>query len=113
MRTASPPAPPRPVQPPALQLIRERRPVQPSIIIASTDEMIRWLRSRDFMVLHHPSGWQVDRHVLDDEAALLEFVNTRRLRLNPPPFVNGHGLSPSLPPLALPAAAPARAAAAG
>ncbi|MEI7606923.1 MAG: SANT/Myb-like DNA-binding domain-containing protein, partial [Rhodospirillaceae bacterium] len=73
----------------AIRLIREKRQAQPAIVVSSTDEMIRWLRSRDFMVLHRPSGWQVDRHVLDDDGALLEFVNTRRTRLNLPPFTTG------------------------
>jgi len=95
----------------AIRLIRERRAAQPAFIVASTDEMIRWLRSRDFMVLHRPSGWQVDRHVLDDEAALLEFVNTRRVRLNLPPFANGRSMPQPMPLPAIPAGAPACAAA--
>lgn len=95
----------------AIRLIRERRAAPPAFIVASTDEMIRWLRSRDFMVLHRPTGWQVDRHALEDEAALLDFVNTRRARLNLPPFANRFGLSQPLPPLAMPAATPACAAA--
>ena len=92
------PAPPRPpapvvkstlaIQPSparaAVLLIRERREAQP--ITASTDDMIRWLRSRDFMVIHRTPGWQVDRHQLADEQELLDFVNTRRLRLNLPQF---------------------------
>lgn len=70
----------------AVRTIREKREAA-VIITASTDEMIRWLRSRDFMVLTGQSGWQVDRHQLDDESTLLEFVNTRRRRLNLPLFV--------------------------
>ena len=69
-------------------------PPQPAAVVAGTDDMIRWLRSRDFMVLHRPDGWQVDRHVLDDEMALLEFVNTRRVRLNLPPFVTPRSQPP-------------------
>ena len=112
VRSEAPPAPPRPPSPAirssaqpsparaAARLIRERRQPQPAFILASTDEMIRWLRSRDFMVLHRSTGWQVDRHVLDDEAALLEFVNTRRVRLNLPPFASG-GLGRPLAPMAV------------
>jgi hypothetical protein len=66
---------------------RERQHAKPPVIAASTDEMVRWLRSRDFMVLHQSPGWQVDHHRLEDEGALLEFVNLRRLRLSLPPFV--------------------------
>ena len=105
MASPAPPRPPAPVirsnlaaEPSparlAIRLIREKRQAQPAVIVvSSTDEMIRWLRSRDFMVLHRPSGWQVDRHVLDDDGALLEFVNTRRARLNLPPFVTGSAAS--------------------
>jgi hypothetical protein len=71
----------------AVRLIRERRETRPTMVPASVDEMVRWLRSRDFMVLHRMPGWQVDRHVLEDELSLLEFVNVRRHRLNLPPFV--------------------------
>jgi hypothetical protein len=71
----------------AVRLIRERRDSKPAVVLASVDEMVRWLRSRDFMVLHRVPGWQVDRHVLEDELSLLEFVNVRRHRLNLPPFV--------------------------
>ena len=96
------PAAPRPPAPPvvksanmaqpsparaAARLFRERRDGPPAAVIASTEEIIRWLRSRDFMVLHLKPGWRVDRHQLDDETALLEFVNVRRIRLNLPPFV--------------------------
>ena len=69
--------------------------------------MIRWLRSRDFMVLHRPSGWQVDRHVLEDEPALLEFVNTRRARLALPPFASSRFLAAPPPVMAMAAAPPA------
>ncbi len=91
------PEPPPPAPRPLVRLMREQRPPQPAVIAASTDEMIRWLRSRDFMVLHRPSGWQVDRHALDDEAALLDFVNARRLRLSLPPFASrgGHAAEPA------------------
>ena len=71
----------------SVRLIRERREVKPAFVMASVDEMVRWLRSRDFMVLYRTPGWQVDRHVLEDEGALLDFVNTRRRRLNLAPFV--------------------------
>ncbi|MEI6558971.1 MAG: hypothetical protein WCO00_11240 [Rhodospirillaceae bacterium] len=72
----------------AVRLIRERGQARAALppAPASTDEMIRWLRSRDFMVLHQPQGWQVDRHLLLDESALLDFVNVRRSRINLPPF---------------------------
>ncbi len=71
----------------AVRLIRERREIKPTVVMASVDEMVRWLRSRDFMVLYRVPGWQVDRHVLEDEVSLLEFVNIRRHRLNLPPFI--------------------------
>ena len=51
------------------------------------DAMVRWLRSRDFMVLHLPTGWQVDHRVLVTDGALLEFVNIRRGWLRLPPFI--------------------------
>lgn len=104
-KTDRPPQAPRPPAPPtvrslslvqpsparaAVRLFRERRDNPPAAVLASTDEMIRWLRSRDFMVLHKTPGWQVDRHQLEDETALLEFVNIRRGRLNLPPFTT-HG----------------------
>ena len=92
---------------PAPRLVRERPPPPPAFILASTDEMIRWLRSRDFMVLHRPSGWQVDRHVLEDEPALLEFVNTRRARLALPPFASSRFLAAPPPVMAMAAAPPA------
>ena len=82
----------------AAHLIRDRLDTQP--VIASTEDMIRWLRSRDFMVIQRPPGWQVDRHHLDDEQMLLEFVNVRRLRLNLPLFTR-HG-SPSFMPRGAP-----------
>ena len=78
----------------------EPRATTPLNPLASVDELVRWLRSRDFMVLHLAQGWQVDRHVLDDEAALLEFVNVRRNRLNLPPFITiGATFQNSTPPL--------------
>ena len=92
---ATPVAAPRP--PVAVRVIS--RPPQPAFIAAGTDDMIRWLRSRDFMVLHRPDGWQVDRHMLDTEMALLEFVNTRRSRLNLPPFATRH-CQPAMPAMA-------------
>lgn len=58
----------------------------PVAIPTSVAEMERWLRTRDYIVLHRAGGWIVDRHVLANEDALLEFVNVRRLRLNLPPF---------------------------
>ncbi len=77
------PSPPRT----SVRLIRERREVKPAFVMASVDEMVRWLRSRDFMVLYRTPGWQVDRHILEDEGSLLDFVNVRRRRLNLAPFV--------------------------
>ena len=105
---ASRPAPAHQAAParPTPRLVRERPP-PPAFILASTDEMIRWLRSRDFMVLHRPSGWQVDRHVLEDEAALLEFVNTRRARLALPPFASNRFLAAPPPAMTMAAAPPA------
>jgi hypothetical protein len=79
-----PPSPPLPRRP-RFTLVS---PPAPIAVPGSTEEMIRWLRSRDFMVVHHCSGWKVDHHLLGDEPALREFVNTRRLRLNLPPFMH-------------------------
>ncbi|MEI6557887.1 MAG: hypothetical protein WCO00_05715 [Rhodospirillaceae bacterium] len=63
-------------------------PTPPSEPIpATTDAMVRWLRSRDFMVLHRDEGWRIDHHHLNDDDALVEFVNLRRARLHLPPFV--------------------------
>lgn len=63
-----------------------------SSLPASIGDMERWLRSRDFMVLHTTDkGWMVDRHALPTEAAFIEFVNVRRRRLNLPAFVKVPG----------------------
>ncbi len=82
----SPSPPPLPTPSPQGRIIHDPRPAQAACIVASIEEMIRWLRSRDYMVLHRSSGWQVDRHILGDECALLEFVNARRGRLALPPY---------------------------
>ncbi len=55
-------------------------------ILATVDTMVRWLRSRDFMVLRKAASWQVDQHHLHSDIALTEFVNVRRARLRMPPF---------------------------
>ena len=61
-------------------------PQAPPAVPASLDAMVRWLRSRDFVVLRLESGWRVDHHVLATTEALLEFVNIRRGRIRLPPF---------------------------
>ena len=62
-----------------------RPPHQP--IPASLEAMVRWLRSRDFMVLRKDEGWRIDQHHLCDDDALVAFTNLRRARLHLPPFV--------------------------
>ncbi len=58
----------------------------PSPVPATIEAIVRWLRSRDFVVLHKDDGWRVDQHHLSDDDAFLMFVNTRRLRLRLPLF---------------------------
>ncbi|MEI7610837.1 MAG: hypothetical protein WCJ64_25920 [Rhodospirillaceae bacterium] len=59
----------------------------PLPIPATIDAMVRWLRSRDYIVLRKSEGWQIDQHHLSDSSAVVEFVNVRRARLRMPPFV--------------------------
>ena len=54
---------------------------------ASLDTIVRWLRSRDFVVLKKKVGWRVDQHELKSDLALLDFVNVRRQRLRMPVFL--------------------------
>lgn len=75
-----------------------------SCIPASFQEMERWLRTRDYMVVRQGAGWVVDRHVLDTENAFLAFVNDRRRRFNLPVFMRMGGPVDERP---LPVAAPA------
>lgn len=84
---ASPPAPIRP------RIAMEAAP-QPAVVAATLTEMERWLRSRDYMVLHNGTGWVVDRQVLANEAAFIEFVNVRRQRLHLPLFVKSTTSAP-------------------
>ncbi len=56
-------------------------------VTASVDTMVRWLRSRDFMVLRKKNSWQVDQHELHSDLALVDFVNVRRARLRMPAFI--------------------------
>ena len=69
-----------------IRLVIDSQSTTSVAIPASVYDMVRWLRSRDYAVLHQPDGWRVDRHCLETEAALLEFTNVRRVRLNLPPF---------------------------
>lgn len=55
--------------------------------LATVDAMVRWLRSRDFVVLKKKSGWRVDQHDLKTDLALVDFVNIRRERLRLPVFI--------------------------
>ncbi len=83
---ALPPKPP--AVPMALRPSRPRppMPLPPAAVSASVDTMIRWLRSRDFMVVRGETGWRVDHRVLATTQALLDFVNVRRTWLRLPPF---------------------------
>ena len=74
---------------PQARLSRPRSPPpeMPVAVPVRVDAMVRWLRSRDFMVLHSDAGWRVDHRTLATTGALLEFVNTRRGWLRLPPFV--------------------------
>ena len=71
--------------------IRLYRPIPPQPpqhpIPATVDAMVRWLRSRDYVVLHRSEGWQIDHHHLQDDDSLVLFVNLRRARLHLPSFV--------------------------
>ncbi|MEI6557701.1 MAG: SANT/Myb-like DNA-binding domain-containing protein [Rhodospirillaceae bacterium] len=60
-------------------------PSQP--VPATIEAMVRWLRSRDYIVLHKDDGWRVDHHCLSDDDALVQFVNLRRERLRLAPFL--------------------------
>ena len=73
-----------------------------SSLPASIGDMERWLRSRDFMVLHTDKGWMVDRHALPTESAFIEFVNVRRRRLNLPAFVKVPGSNAETAPRLVP-----------
>jgi len=66
---------------------RPPAPLPPAAVPAGIDAMVRWLRSRDFMVLSVGSGWRVDHRVLVTAEALVEFVNVRRGWLRLPPFI--------------------------
>ena len=79
------------------------RPEPTPPVVASAEAMVRWLRSRDFMVIRQGSGWRVDQCELADDSALLEFANIRRARLRLPVF-----LLSNLPPV-VPEIAPVRA----
>ncbi len=79
---AGKPPPPRPVQPRPTP-----PPLAPAVVAVCVSAMVRWLRSRDFMVLHLEPGWRVDHRVLASTEALLEFVNVRRHWLHLPPFM--------------------------
>ncbi len=88
------PAPPSvspspPVAAPSPRSMRPRlpSPLPPAAVLVGIDTLIRWLRSRDFMVLHLDTGWRVDHRVLLTAEALLEFVNIRRGWLRLPPFI--------------------------
>ncbi len=72
---------------PSITLVRHLPNAPPAPVPASVDDIIRWLRSRDYMVLHSPNGWRVDRSDLKTSLALFEFTNTRRTWLSLPPFV--------------------------
>ncbi|MEI6558280.1 MAG: hypothetical protein WCO00_07705 [Rhodospirillaceae bacterium] len=93
---AAAPAAPKAGPPPAVPVAANqpgRPPWRPQVIpgaartLASIDTMVRWLRSRDFMVLKGPFGWRVDQHELKTDLALVDFVNVRRMRLRLPVFV--------------------------
>ena len=86
--------------------LRPAPPLPPPAVPASLDAMVRWLRSRDFVVLRLESGWRVDHHVLATTEALVEFVNIRRGRIRLPPFslLEGErGAAPAAAPAPTPA----------
>ena len=78
------PPPPTHGAPPRMAPPCPEPPLQP--IPAPVDAMVRWLRSRDFMVLRKDLGWRIDHHQLSCDEALVEFVNLRRHRLHLAPF---------------------------
>ena len=88
-RTASAPkpedAPIRISPPPPRIAIRTPQPPQQPLP-ATLEAMVRWLRSRDFVVLRKSEGWLIDHHHLSCDEALVAFVNLRRARLHLPPF---------------------------
>ena len=72
VRIRIPPPPPKP---------------KPAPVTADVETIIRWLRSRDYMVLGAASGgWRVDHHQISTVAELLEFANVRRARMELGPF---------------------------
>ncbi len=78
------PAPPvAPIRLP-VRFVPPPPPTEP--LPATVDAMVRWLRSRDYVVLNRNDGWQVDHHRLGDTGALVDFVNLRRVRLRLQPF---------------------------
>ncbi|MEI6557551.1 MAG: SANT/Myb-like DNA-binding domain-containing protein [Rhodospirillaceae bacterium] len=92
------PAPARPL--PAgrpVRVVRAKPPSPPPAVSASAEAIVRWLRSRDFMVLRLAAGWRVDHRVLDSDADLVAFTNVRRGWLRMPPFILIEGETPSPP----------------
>ena len=77
------PAPEAPIRLP-VRFVPPPPPTEP--LPATVDAMVRWLRSRDYVVLARNDGWQVDHHRLGDTGALVDFVNLRRVRLRLQPF---------------------------
>ena len=89
-------------QPPAPEAIRAPTPKPPPApVAASLDTLVRWLRSRDFMVLRKGEGWRIDHHQLADDDALVAFVNLRRTRLHLAPFVLAEPPEPRIIPAAI------------
>ena len=80
------PRPPPPSARAAAPLVAPapRAPLTP--VAATLDDMVRWLRSRDFIVLRKDDGWRIDHHPAMDDEALVAFVNLRRARLHLAPF---------------------------
>ena len=68
--------------------VAKHRNGSPTAVAASVDDIVRWLRSRDYIVLQQSDGWRVDRQHLGSEADLVEFANIRRARLSQPPFAD-------------------------
>ncbi len=71
-----------------IQFVPPRPPEPPPAVPVTVEAIVRWLRSRDFMVLHleAQAGWRVDHRMLTSTEALLDFVNIRRSWLRLPPF---------------------------